>query len=122
MFMKTLKILVLFVIVFSGCSRGYLANPEEEIAEREVVDSWREMDVDIIRIYDGKLRLNIRVKDFDAVRGYVKSGEFNMLRSEGKQGDWPPVGALVAFAGCLGGCGYALSNFSLFPSEAEERP
>jgi hypothetical protein len=74
------KTIILFLFFLFGCSHKYV-NAEGESLDGKVVDSWEELDADIIRVYEGKIRLNIHIKDFDIVSGFVKSEKLYARRS-----------------------------------------
>lgn len=66
--MKGLRILILFIIVLSGCSKKYLSYMEEELVEQEVIDSWKELDCKVIAQNGEAFSLNLRVKNFVNVK------------------------------------------------------
>lgn len=118
--MKGLKILILFIAFVSGCSRRYV-DVEGKSLDEKVVDSWEELDADIIRIYEGKVRLSIRVKDFDVVSGWVKSREFYKRSSREKEDILIPLGMLIGLGGCYYGFDYGcIQNDFMHPDHERE--
>ncbi len=80
--MKTLKILILFVVVLFGCSKEYLARTEEEL----VGQKWSVLDTKIVSRDNENLSLNIQVKNFGRILDSLKLKKFNENQVEKKQG------------------------------------
>ncbi len=123
-------IVILMFIVFFGCGRGYLASPKGDLSKRKVVDSWRELDADVVRVYEGKVLLNIRVKDFSVVGKRLRLKEVygygSVDANAGGKGFLAFVGLLAGCYGCYSGYKYGLERDEdytpslLFPNPSDE--
>lgn len=102
---EILKTIIIFLFFLFGCSHKY-ADVEGRSFDEKIIDSWEELSADIIRIYEGKIRLNVRVKDFDVVRGWIKSREFYEFSSRGKEDILIPLGVVIGLGGCYYGFDY----------------
>jgi hypothetical protein len=112
--MKTLKILILFVIL-SGCSNKYLESSEEGPIGRE----WRVLDTDILGQYNVGLVLELNVKDFVEVRDSVKLAKLYESRKR-RVGKYKILGG-CAIAGCTAlGIGWATMSYAYNPYEEFE--
>ncbi len=108
--MKILNILILFVVLLSGCSNKYVAAREEGLIGRE----WRVLDTEILGQYDVGLVLNLNVKEFVEVRDSVKLKKLYGNRRR-KIGKYKIMGG-CAIVGCTAlGIGYATLAYSYNP-------
>jgi hypothetical protein len=96
--MKALKMIVLFFIILLGCGNKY-ADVEGELSGSKIIASWEELSADVISAYDGKIRLNIHVKDFDVVRKCLRLNDVYGYDSEVVDGE-----SFLTFLGLIGGC------------------
>jgi len=104
--MKDLKILILFMIVLSGCSKKYLADKEEELGGRR--RSF--LDVAIVAQDKDNLSLSLKVKDFIVVGDSVKAKEF-INREDGRKTDiLVASGMAIIYSGLLGSYYYVRSQ------------
>jgi hypothetical protein len=107
-------IVFLFFILFSGCSEKYVGLNDEDLAEREILASWKELDCEIIEQDEKSFSLNCRVKDFVSVgdrQGLSKDYRDNLDKGEG--GVIPFIlGGLVGIGGFVGGGLYSLSDYN----------
>ncbi len=107
--MKALKIMILFIVVLSGCSKKYLASTEEELIDHRVFSSWKELDGKVVGLSDKGFSLGLQVKDFAIIRDHLKLKEV-YVRSSGEGGSFmAQLGAVVGFVGCIWGYNYAKS-------------
>ncbi|MBN1695699.1 hypothetical protein JW879_09955 [candidate division WOR-3 bacterium] len=103
--MKALKILILFVVVLSGCSQKYVGLSEEDLADRGVLASWKELDADIAKRYEEEIFLNVQIKDFVKVGDSAKLKE--IYKSEFQLKDDYARNIRVGNYSMLGGCAAA---------------
>jgi hypothetical protein len=104
--MKPLKIIILFVVVLSGCSQKYLADKEEELGGRR--RSF--LDVAIVAQDKDNLSLSLKVKDFIVVGDSVKAKEF-INREDGRKTDiLVASGMAIIYSGLLGSYYYVRSQ------------
>ena len=107
-------IVFLFFILFSGCSEKYVGLNDEDLAEREILASWKELDCEIIEQDEKSFSLNCRVKGFVSVgdhQGLSKDYRDNLDKGEG--GVIPFIlGGLVGIGGFVGGGLYSLSDYN----------
>ena len=102
--MKAMRILVLFVIVLSGCSNKYVAAREEGLIERE----WSVLDTEIRGQYNVGLVLNLHVKEFVEVRDSVKLRK--LYESRRKR-----IGRYKILGGCaIAGCATLASSITAY--------
>lgn len=96
--MKGLRILILFIVVLSGCGRKYVEPGEGEMFGRE----WSVLDAEIVSQDNESVYLNLKVKDFvwvmDSVEPDVAFQQDDKIRKKG----FDVKRALVGFAvlGC----------------------
>jgi hypothetical protein len=96
MFRKAFKIviLILFFILFSGCSNKYAVARDEGLISRE----WNILDADIVEQDDVRFSLDLQVKDFVEVKDSVKLME--LYESKRRR-----VGSSKILGGCaIAGC------------------
>jgi hypothetical protein len=79
--MKDLKILILFIIVFSGCSNKYLESSEEGPIGRE----WSVLEARIVAENEENISLNLQINDFVEVLDSIDSNvEFRLDNNKRK--------------------------------------
>ncbi len=109
--MKALKILILFVVLLSGCSKKYLVSTEEELISRKSLSTWEDLDANVIGRNENSFALNLRVKDFAEVREVFCEKEIYKRGSKQKDGSIKQDAPLkfksaCATAGCAGILGF----------------
>lgn len=117
--MKALRILILFVVFLSGCSKKYLVSKEEELIDHKVFSSWKELEGRVVGQNDDDVSLGLKVKDFAIIRDELKLKEV-YVDSSGKGGDVVKslLGLSVICLGFQGGCAYAKSgDYYIFPDD-----
>jgi hypothetical protein len=80
--MKILRILILFVVLLSGCNQKYLADKEEELGERK----WSILDAAIVAQDNENLSLNLKVKDLVGVEDSINIKEIYRYGFEQENG------------------------------------
>jgi len=101
--MKALKIMILFIIVLSGCSKKYLDSREEEFLGREVLKSWKDLRTEIIAQSDESFSLNFQINDLIEVRDSLKLKEVYMRGYERGDGRIEQ-NFFLGFFEVIGGC------------------
>jgi len=109
--MKVLGMMVLFFIVLLGCGNKY-ADVEGELSGSKVVDSWKELSVDFIRLFEWGIRLNIHVMDFNVVRKRIRLKDFYGYNPGIAEGEnfLTFLGLAAGCYGCYSGYKYGLDR------------
>ena len=107
---RIFKTFILFLLF--GCSQKYVDDRGRSL-EDKIIASWEELDCSIVARDEQGFSLVVKVKDFIVVGDSVGAGEFYKRRPLNERGAWAFLGSFIGIAGCLGGIGYGLSDFSL---------
>lgn len=113
--MKALKIIILFVIVLSGCSSKHILRTEREPLEREILESWDELKGKIFKRDSLGFSLSFQVKNFDVVKKRLRVKEFYEYGS----GD-PEEKSIQALSGLVLGCSGCVLGYKCGESMDEE--
>jgi hypothetical protein len=110
--MKTLKIIILFVVILSGCSHKYV-DVEGRSLDDKIIASWEELDCKIVEQDEQGFSLGLQVRDIIVVGDSIKAVEpYNGMSMLGDVKSGPSVGD--RFFGCLGvGAGCTLGVLGL---------
>ena len=65
--MKDLKIIILFIVILSGCSRKYIKTGEEEPTDFGILSSGKNLAVSIVKQSEVNLSINLQVRECDFV-------------------------------------------------------
>jgi hypothetical protein len=110
--MRTLKIIILFVIVLSGCSEKYVVPSEQELLGENFVGSWKKLEVKVIEQDEKTFYLNCQVKDLVGIRDSVNLSIFEQ-KDEVRRKKTNGLGK--AFTGCvIGGCAVLASAATMY--------
>jgi hypothetical protein len=117
--MKALRIVILFIVVLSGCSHKYV-DVEGKSLEEKIVDTWEELDCKIVEQDEQGFALGFEFKDVIVVGDSVRSGELYKHKFIDGGSDWLLWGSIIGLSG-LGGFYYLLSQDLTDPSNFEQQ-
>ncbi len=83
---RVFKIVILFIVFLSGCSKKYLAFREEEFFGRRVLAEREILEGEVIDRNEEGLTIGLQVKGFVEVRDSLRLKEVYMRGYEGKDG------------------------------------
>ena len=126
-FRNSFRVIIIFVffVFMYGCSGKYVGLSEEDLADREILTSWKELDADITRRYDEEIFLNVQIKDFIKVADSAKLKKIYKSESQLKD-DYARnirVGNYSVFGGCATagvGCLAGFLNYLYFFDPADD--
>jgi len=110
-------IIFLLLVLISGCSKKYLDSREEELLDRKILSTWKDLNVKVIEQNYERLSLNIQVKDFIGVRDSLKLKEFYKhgfgRKDTGERINYTSYRKILI--GCaIGGCAALASSMSAY--------
>jgi hypothetical protein len=114
-----------FIGFICGCSEKYVGLSEEELADREILASWKELDADITKRYDEEIFLNVRIKDFVKVADSAELKEIYKSEFQLKD-DYARnirAGNYSIFGGCAAagsGCLFGFLNYLFYFDPADD--
>jgi len=110
--MRILRVMLLFFILLSGCSNKYVGLSEEDLTDRQILVSWKELYCKIIEQDKSGFSLVVKVKDFVFIGANQELKEVDMVDSDKREGSIVPFlfGSVVVVGGsCVG---LKCTNFS----------
>jgi hypothetical protein len=124
--MRALKILILFIVVLSGCSKKYLDSREEEFFSRRVLAAWDDIEGRVISGDEKGFTMGLQVKNFVEVRDSLRLKEVYMRGYEAEDGiieqnfflGFSEVigGCTIVGFSCLTGCAYYYRSSTNIPN------
>lgn len=100
--MKVLKIMIIFVIVLSGCSPKHVLRTERNLLDSRILESWDELESKIVKRDSLDFSLSFQVKNFDVVKKRLRIKEFYEYGSG--DSEERSIQALSGLVLCCSGC------------------
>ena len=120
--MKVLKIIILFVIVLSGCAKDYLVRSEEELVDREALLLRDRLDVKVVSRNNEGFSLVSQISNIAVVRDSLKIREFYEHGTKEEGGIMTSLGTSIGLGGCFSGYKYVESSDCLYYGEGGNFP
>ncbi len=114
------KTIVIFLFFLFGCNHKYV-DVEGELSGGSIVALWEELDCKIVEQDEQGFSLGFQVKNVAVVSGSAKLVELYERSSREKEDGRTPLGLLVGFGGCIGGCYYGLSDNNFWDGYDKDR-
>ncbi len=126
--MKALKMMIVFIVILSGCSPKHILRTERKLLDREILESWDELKGEIVKRDSLGFSLGFQVKAFNVVRRNLRIKEFYEYGSgDPEEKSIQVLGGLVlGCSGCFLGYKYGLARDEdyipslLFPNPSDE--
>jgi hypothetical protein len=120
--MKALENMIILIVFafFFGCAENQLIRSEEELVDREAEPLRSELGVRIVSKDEQGLSLSAQIKNIAFVRDSVRVEGLYVHGSKREGSIVGFFGAVMGYAGGLGGCFYVKSqSYDWFPTEGQ---